>query len=103
MLAAKKINDEVNIFKGLFTNAMFCSIWALIVVLQALMVEVGGEPMSCHVNGLTATQWGICLGVGASALLVNIVLKFVPDSLFPTLGDEAPEDVEAALEDYESL
>lgn len=38
MLAAKKINDEFNIFEGLMTNCMFCSIWVFIVLLQAVMV-----------------------------------------------------------------
>ena len=59
--------------------------------------------MSCHVEGLTPTQWVICLCIGVSALVVNFILKFVPESIFPTLGDEDPEDVIAAIEDYESL
>lgn len=33
MLAAKKINDEINIFEGLLTNCMFCIIWLMIVLL----------------------------------------------------------------------
>ena len=34
---------------------------------------------------------------------INLFLKFVPDTCCFTLGDENPEDVEAAAEDYEEL
>jgi len=32
MLAARKINDELNIFSGVFTNPMFCGVWTVIAV-----------------------------------------------------------------------
>jgi len=31
MLCARKINDEFNIFQGVFTNAMFMGVWIVIV------------------------------------------------------------------------
>lgn len=31
MLCARKINDELNIFDGIFTNAMYMAVWVLIV------------------------------------------------------------------------
>lgn len=103
MLAAKKINDEFNIFEGLLSNCMFCCIWVFIVLLQAVMVQLGGEPMSCHKEGLTAIHWAICLSVGVSSLGVNVLLKFVPESICPTLGDEDPEDVKKYFEEYKAL
>jgi hypothetical protein len=54
-------------------------------------------------DGLTATQWGICVGVGAASLIVNFLLKFVPDKFWPTMGEEKPEDVAAAAQDYKNL
>lgn len=42
MLAARKINDEFNIFEGVFTNAMFIAVWLIIVIGQIAIVQVGG-------------------------------------------------------------
>lgn len=41
--------------------------------------------------------------MGFISLPVNFFLKFCPDSWAVKLGDEAPEDVEAARLDYEEL
>ena len=38
MLAARKINDEKNIFEGIFNNFMFLSVWIVIVVGQLFIV-----------------------------------------------------------------
>lgn len=37
MIAARKINDELNIFSGLLTNTMFISVWVIILVGQFLI------------------------------------------------------------------
>jgi hypothetical protein len=46
--------------------------------------------MKVHLNGLTGPQWGFCVGVGAAAAVFNLIAKFVPERLFPQLGDEDP-------------
>lgn len=38
-----------------------------------------------------------------SVLVINFILKFMPDSIFPTLGDEDPEEVKASKADYMNL
>lgn len=53
MLAARKINDELNIFKGIFTNLMFCGVWVVIVVGQFVIIQIGGKAMKVHIAGLT--------------------------------------------------
>lgn len=53
MLAARKINDELNIFQGVFTNPMFCGVWLVIVIGQIVIVQIGGKAMKVHVAGLT--------------------------------------------------
>jgi len=88
MLGARKINDEVNIFEGVFKNPMFVSVWLTIVGGQILMVVFGGWAMKVHLDGLTTMQWIISVAIGAASLIINFILKFVPERLFPTLGDE---------------
>lgn len=53
-----------------------------------------------HLDGLNGTQWLWCLIPSVFTLAWNVVLKFVPDRICPTLGDEDPDDVSAAKEDY---
>lgn len=93
MLAARKIQDEINIFSGMHTNPMFIGVWVVIVFGQYFIMQFGSLAMKVHVAGLTGEQWGLCLGVGALTLIWNFVLKFIPDRICPTLGDETDEDV----------
>lgn len=55
MLAARKINDEVNIFKGVFDNAYFVVIWIFIAAGQYFITQFGSLAMKVHVAGLTGT------------------------------------------------
>jgi hypothetical protein len=59
--------------------------------------------MKVHANGLTGVQWGFCIGLGATVLIVNFFVKFLPDSIAPKLGNENPDDVKAAEEEYKEL
>jgi len=103
MLAARKIRDEINIFSGMQTNIMFIAVWLVIVIGQVFIVQFGSIAMKVHVAGLTGKQWALCMGVGCTTLIWNFILKFIPDRLFPTLGDESEEEIRQAMEDYEIL
>jgi magnesium-transporting ATPase (P-type) len=103
MLCARKINDEFNIFDGIFTNAMFMIVWIIIVFGQLFIVQFGGLALKVHKDGLNSTQWLICLVVSVFCIAWNAVLKLVPDHICPTLGDEDEEDVIDAARDYERI
>jgi len=86
-LNARRINDELNIFKGITKNALFSLIVVLIVFLQALIVSHGS--WAFHIYnwydnetggaGLHINQWFICIGFGSGGLIVSFVLKFFPE------------------------
>jgi hypothetical protein len=59
--------------------------------------------MSCHKEGLTGVHWAICLGIGASSLCINVLLKFISESICPNLGDEDPDEVRKYDEEYKAL
>jgi Ca2+ transporting ATPase len=103
MLAARKINDEFNIFEGMCGNAMFVGVWIIILVAQIAIVNLGGKIFKVHAEGITLEQWVWCLAFGFSSLIWNAVLKKVPESICPVLGDEDLKDVEAASADYKQL
>lgn len=44
---ARKINDEINIFEGLFRSKLFLAILALIVCLQVIFITFGGRAIGC--------------------------------------------------------
>lgn len=59
--------------------------------------------MSVHVNGLTGTQWLYCMLIALVTFPINLLLKFIPDTMCPMLGDEDPADVTASAADYAVL
>jgi len=103
MLCSRKINDEFNFLEGVFTNCMFICVWIIILAGQFAITQFGSVAMKVHVKGLTAEQWGICLIFSLLSLVVNAILKCMPDSMCPTLGDETEEDIREAVLDYETL
>jgi magnesium-transporting ATPase (P-type) len=103
MLAARKINDEFNFLSGIFTNFMFMSVWIIIVVGQVLIVQFGSKAMKVHIKGLTLTQWIICIVLGACSLIMNAVLKCLPERIFPKMGDETEEEIRESELDYATL
>jgi Ca2+ transporting ATPase len=86
MLNARKINDETNIFAGVLDNPMFLTIWIGIFVIQVLITQFSADVFQVNRQGLTLTQWVICLGLGLSCWVVSFLTKFVPDTLCPELG-----------------
>jgi len=103
MLAARKINDEFNILEGMCGNVMFVGVWIVILVSQIAIVNLGGKIFKVHSDGITLEQWGWCVGFGFTSLIVNAILKKVPESICPVLGGEDLADVEAAAADYKIL
>jgi hypothetical protein len=103
MLAARKINDEINIFVGICDNPYFVVTWIFIAAGQYFITQYGSLALKVHINGLDGTQWGISVAVGFTSLLMNVVLKFVPDRICFIMGDEDDIDVEKAKADYKVL
>jgi len=92
MLAAKKIHDEINIFDGFFKNPMFIIIWIIIVGVNFLIIQYTGKFFSLHPKGLSWEQHVMCIGVSLSVLLVNLLLKLLPDDCAPKLGKDSVDD-----------
>jgi Ca2+-transporting ATPase len=103
MICSRKINDEINIFEGITGNPSFLIVWTVIVVFQIVCIQLFGRFMSVHVNGLTAIQWIYCLVIALVTFPINIILKFVPDTMCPVLGEEEEEDIKIADAQYKEL
>uniref|UniRef100_A0AAY4CYV2 Calcium-transporting ATPase n=1 Tax=Denticeps clupeoides TaxID=299321 RepID=A0AAY4CYV2_9TELE len=75
---ARKIHGERNVFDGIFSNPIFCSIVLGTFAVQIVIVQFGGKPFSCA--PLNVEQWLWCLFVGVGELLWGQVIATVPTS-----------------------
>lgn len=103
MICSRKINDQINIFEGITTNPAFLVVWTIIVIVQICCCQLFGRFVSVHINGLTSLQWVYSIVISFVTFPINLLLKFVPDTMCPVLGDEDPKDVEEAAKDYDIL
>eukprot|EP00058_Branchiostoma_floridae_P000540 XP_002586028.1 hypothetical protein BRAFLDRAFT_110163 [Branchiostoma floridae] len=89
---ARKIHNQRNVFSGLFTNPIFCSIVVGTLIAQIFIVEFGSVAFST--TNLTIDQWGWCVFLGMGELLWGQVLAFIPTKKLPrslTIGGGEPE------------
>jgi len=86
MLAARKIHDEFNIFEGVFTNVMFVLLWFVICAGQICITQFGGIMFVVNKNGLAPIQWGYSIAISCTVLVINALLKCIPDWMTPRLG-----------------
>ncbi|XP_051758191.1 plasma membrane calcium-transporting ATPase 3a isoform X4 [Ctenopharyngodon idella] len=73
---ARKIHGERNVFDGIFSNPIFCSIVLGTFAIQVVIVQFGGKPFSC--SPLNVEQWLWCLFVGMGELVWGQVIASVP-------------------------
>uniref|UniRef100_A0A8R1I4W9 Calcium-transporting ATPase n=1 Tax=Caenorhabditis japonica TaxID=281687 RepID=A0A8R1I4W9_CAEJA len=78
---ARKIHGERNVFKGIFTNPIFCVIWITTLVSQVLIVQFGGQWFSTA--PLDTTQWIVCIACGLGELFWGQIINCVPSSILP--------------------
>ncbi|KAL6739365.1 hypothetical protein Aduo_012833 [Ancylostoma duodenale] len=78
---ARKVHGERNVFKGLFTNPIFCVIWISTLISQVLIVQFGGHWFSTA--PLNAVQWAICIACGLGELVWGQIITTIPSSILP--------------------
>lgn len=84
MLCARKIHDEKNIFSGMCDNWVFIAVWLGIVGLQIIITQLGGIVFEVCSTGLAWEQWLISFAIGSTVLVVNLLIKFIPDRFTPS-------------------
>ncbi|XP_052573991.1 LOW QUALITY PROTEIN: plasma membrane calcium-transporting ATPase 1-like [Peromyscus californicus insignis] len=94
---ARKIHDERNVFEGIFSNAIFCTIVLGTFVVQILIVQFGGKPFSCSELSIEQWLWSIFLGMGTLlwGQLISTIptsrLKFLKEAGHGTRKEKIPE------------
>jgi len=76
---ARRVNGERNVYKGLFSNAMFVGIMLLIGLGQAILVVFTGQFMSVTpFPGINGIQWVVSLVLGALSLPLGALATLIP-------------------------
>lgn len=84
---ARKLEEgEWNCFKGMFGNPPFIVIMFLTIIVQLVMVEVGGRTVKCW--PMNNAQNLICIIIGAGELPWGFVVKLIPTKFFMNLSLE---------------
>jgi Ca2+-transporting ATPase len=74
---ARKVHAELNCFEGIFGRSrVLLAVFGIIVGLQIIAVEVGSNAIKT--TGLGWKHWIICVGLGASELLVGFIIRLIP-------------------------
>lgn len=95
LINCRKINDEFNVFDGVFDNMTFIIIWIFIFGGQAVIVEFGEKALKVNAGGLHYSHWIIAIGLGITTWGVSFILKFVPDTWCPQFGKKQKNILES--------
>ncbi|KAF9407184.1 hypothetical protein BGZ94_002802, partial [Podila epigama] len=80
-LNCRRIDDNLNIFKNLHKNKIFILVQVIVIGLQYIIVQFGGQAFKTV--PLTGDQWLITILIGSLSLPVGLVLRLLPSSLIP--------------------
>lgn len=69
------LKGELNVFKGILNNPLFCGILLATSILQVIMVQLGSYAMHCHEGGLEWDHWVLSIGLGAGSLFVQQLIN----------------------------
>merc|ERR1712232_30790 len=72
----RNLKGEVNVFKGILNNPLFCSILLITSILQVVMVQVGSFAIHVAEGGLSWNYWLISIIIGAGSLPVQQLINF---------------------------
>eukprot|EP00571_Detonula_confervacea_P007961 CAMPEP_0172314158 /NCGR_PEP_ID=MMETSP1058-20130122/21825_1 /TAXON_ID=83371 /ORGANISM="Detonula confervacea, Strain CCMP 353" /LENGTH=1201 /DNA_ID=CAMNT_0013027949 /DNA_START=27 /DNA_END=3629 /DNA_ORIENTATION=- len=74
---SRSLQGELNVFRGIERNPLFCGILLTTAVLQVIMVEFGGKAMHVHEDGLSPELWGISIAFGIASLPIQQVINIL--------------------------
>lgn len=81
LINSRKIGKgELNVFAGFFDNKWFIMIFIATIVIQCVLVELGGSAVKTY--PLNNQHNLICLSIGALELVWGLILKFLPIGWF---------------------
>jgi len=78
---ARKIHGELNVFKGIMDNWIYGAVLIGTFGAQILLVQFGDRAF--RTAPLSIMQWVYCGLLGLTSMPVNILINFIPPTIFP--------------------
>ena len=76
------IDDSLNVLVRIGNNLFFPIIICGELILQIILIEVGGDAFKCTERGITGYQWLICVGFSLITFVLSVIIKFIPIDVF---------------------
>ncbi|CBK19549.2 uncharacterized protein [Blastocystis hominis] len=95
---SRKINNECNVFSHIFDNYLFWVIIIGTIIVQLIIVEIGGEVMST--TTLSWSEIGISILLGALCLVYQQLIRTIPGSIFLDLNGDESNSVSSVWERF---
>lgn len=95
IINSRKIEGELNVFSSFFNNCLFLFVIILTIGVQIFIIEYGS--MATKTVAFNMNENLVCIGIGASSLIIGLIIKFLPLKFFQCVNlDDAPLDEEDA-------
>ncbi|KIL58739.1 hypothetical protein M378DRAFT_86043 [Amanita muscaria Koide BX008] len=76
----RRLDRKLNVFEGISKNYYFIAVTLIEIVVQILIVFVGGTAF--QVTRLPGREWGISIALGVGSLPVGVLTRLVPNQPF---------------------
>ncbi|KAL8308822.1 hypothetical protein RB593_006906 [Gaeumannomyces tritici] len=73
----RRLDNKLNILKGVFKNYWFLGVNTIIIGGQILIIFIGGDAFK--ITPLDGKEWGMSIGLGAMSLPVGALIRLIPD------------------------
>ena len=80
---SRSITNDKNVVRDIFKNQIFVGIVVLTSILQAIIVQFGGQVFRLDPKGLSSANWGWSILIGSGSIIVGYLLRFVPELDIP--------------------
>ncbi|ROW08442.1 hypothetical protein VMCG_03140 [Cytospora schulzeri] len=85
----RRLDNNFNIFEGLFSNWFFIGISLIMCGGQIIIIFFGGAAFNIGAGGQSASMWGTAIVLGFLSIPIGVVIRLIPDSLVEKLVPEA--------------
>ncbi|EPB81850.1 hypothetical protein HMPREF1544_11434 [Mucor circinelloides 1006PhL] len=75
----RRIDNQLNIFKGVYQNKFFMLIFSISVIGQVVIVCYGGTAF--QTVRLSKNHWFLCVLIGLASIPIGVLIRLVPDTL----------------------
>ena len=86
--SSRMLNNELNIFQGIFNNYMFLVVSFVILGVQVFLIEIGTDFLKT--SPMTLNQWLITIALGAVTIPLGFVMRLIPVHEDPNSFYNAP-------------